>query len=771
MSKIEKQAPGHEPVSILETPGETHRPAAPSAPRSARLAAEVPAPGSEAGGLRDLLWTVVERRWTVVLVAAQVILVAVVYLVLATPVYRSDAVVQVEERARGLAGLSDLSTMLGDKTPAETEIAIIRSRMSIGRVVDDLGLDRTATPRRFPLLGGAMARRYAGDGPAPAFLGLTSFGWGGERIRLERLDVTPRLLDEPLTLTTLGGGRFRVTDRDDTLVLEGEVGKTASAANGRESIDVFVSELDARPGTQFRLMRRRRAEVVARYQKELRIFEDGKKSGILVMSLDGPDPEATSTTLNAIANAYVRQNVERKSAEASKALEFLESQLPVLKDNLSTAEAALNAFQVGKGTVDISKETQSVLDRAVAIEKGLSELELQRTELLQRFTATHPSVVSLSEKMQKLRNERSGINTRMRDLPEAEIDSARLLRDVKVNNELYTLLLNKAQELRVVKSGTVGNVRILDEAVAGRIPQSPKPLLVLGLAVVLGLLAGVTAAFVRRAFDQGMEDAEEVEAGTGLAVYATVPHSKENESLASASPKDGGGARLLAAVDPQDLAVESLRSLRTSLQFALVDAANNVITVGGPTPGVGKSFVCSNLAYLLGSESQRVLLVDADLRRGRLHRIFGLARQPGLCDVLSGSIPAASAVRPTEYPHLDILTTGSVPPNPAELLSSQRFGQILWWASSRYAYVVVDTPPSLAVADPALVARLAGVNLLVLKAGKHSIREISLAVKRFVQAGARIHGAVLNDVPVVQGRYGRHGRYVRYEYRSTRNDG
>jgi tyrosine-protein kinase Etk/Wzc len=738
----------------------------------ARAGSPEPAPGGTAEGspLLDLVWAVVERRWTVLLVAAQVVLLAVVYLFLATPSYRSDAVVQVEERARGLAGLSDLSAMLGEKSPAETEIAIIRSRMSLGRVVDDLGLDRSATPRRFPVIGGAIARRYRGERPAPAWFGLRSYGWGGDHIDLQRLDVPPRLMDEPLILTALHDNRFRVTSRDGTPVLEGEVGRAARGSLGPDKVEVYVADLVARPGTQFILERKRRSEVVASYQEQLKIFEDGKKSGILVLSLDGPDPVAISNILNAIANAYLRQNVERKSAEASNALEFLESQLPVVKENLAAAESALNAFQVGTGSVDISKATQTVLDRAVVIERTLSELEMQRSELLQRFTASHPSVAALNEKMAKLRSERNAINARMRDIPEAEIDSARLLRDVKVNNELYTLLLNKAQELRVVKSGTVGNVRILDEAVPARKPQRPQPLQVLVLAVALGLLAGVVAAVVRRAFDQGLADAEEVESRAGLAVYATIPHSARHVELEKTPSAAGSTARLLAAADPQDSAVEALRSLRTSLQFALLEAPNNVITVGGPTPGVGKSFVCANLAALLGNDTDRVLLVDADLRRGRIHRYFGMKRKPGLCDVLGGSVPLNAAVRPTDLPQLDVLSTGSIPPNPTELLSSHRFEQVVAWASARYRYVLIDTPPALAVTDPALVARIAGVNLLVLKAGRHPPRELALTVKRYVQAGATVQGAVLNDVREVRGRYGRHGRYQRYDYRSSRDE-
>ncbi len=418
--------------------------------------------------------------------------------------------------------------------------------------------------------------------------------------------------------------------------------------------------------------------------------------------------------------------------------------------------------------VDLTSETTSMLNRSVEIDRAIQELEMQRAELRQRFTSQHPAVASLNEKAQQLHSERAQIAARMREVPAAEVDSARYLRDVKSASELYTVLLNKAQELRVVKSGTIGNVRILDRPTISRRPERPRPVLVMVLAVTLGLGAGGAGVFLRKALAQGAEDAEEIEAGTGLPVYATIPHS--NRQAASSRPGDGGARRvppILAAAEPGDIAVENLRSLRTSLQFALVESRNNIVAIGGPGPGVGKSFVCVNLAWVLASAERRVLLIDCDLRRGAVHRAFGAERKPGVSDVVSGAVTPEQAVRTTANPHLDLLPTGRIPPNPAELLGSHAFEKLLEWASAHYGFVIVDTPPILAVTDSALVARLAGVNLLVLRAGQHPVREIALAVKRLAQSGIKVQGAVLNDVQSVRGRYGRYGRYQKYEYRSS----
>jgi tyrosine-protein kinase Etk/Wzc len=725
--------------------------------------------GDERSTLVDHVHAVYEGRWLVAGIALAFLGFAFAYVLTATPVYRANVLLQVEENRRSLAGIEEIQRALGEAAPpGETEMEILRSRMLVGAVAAELGLDVSARPHWFPIVGRAFASRHGAAAPAPAPLGLTSHAWGGDRIQLERLDVSEDLLDIPLRLFAGSDGRFAVADPDGRIALEGRVGVTATAQRGPTRLEIFVSTLVARPGTRFDLLRRRRVDVVEELQRSLRIEEAGRHTGILRVSLDGTDPHRIAAILDAMATTYVRQNVERKSAETAKTLEFLEAQLPVLRASLDSAQAALNQFQVKHGTVNLTAETQSVLQRSVEVERQLTELDMQRSELRQRFTENHPTVTSLREKAEQLRAERSAIAARMRQLPATEIDSAKHQRDVKVANELYSLLLNKSQELRVVKSGTVGNVRILDAAAVPHRPIWPVPGFALGFAALLGLSIGICAVFVRKALSKGADDPEEIERETGLPVYAMVPRSARQAQIERTEA--AGRPAVLAAADSGDAAIENLRSLRTSLQFALVESRNNVISIGGPSPGVGKSFVAVNLAVVLASAERRVLLVDADLRRGRLHRHFAAARQPGISDVLSGAALLDDAVRHTGHQGLDMLPTGRIPPNPSELLASHRFHALVAEVSRRYDLVLIDTPPVLAVTDGSVVARLAGVNLLVLRCGEHSIREISLAVKRLQQGGVAVQGAVLNDVRPTSGQFGRFGRYRRYEYRSLATD-
>jgi tyrosine-protein kinase Etk/Wzc len=714
--------------------------------------------GGKEPTLRDIGQSLFEGRWVIAIVAGAALAISVGYLFAAPPWYRSSALIQVEDQSNTAAELENLSALFEKKTLAEGEIEIIRSRMVVGAVVDRIKLDIEAEPRRVPIVGSVLARRHRGLTPAPPILGLSRFAWGGERIALRRLEVSNGLLDKPLSLTALEGGRYRLTDVGGASILEGEVGMPASMAAGGRQVELFVSELVARPGTEFRIVKHRRDEVIDAVQADLRVEEKGKSTGIITIDLEGRDPARAAAIVSALSWSYLQQNVERSRAKAAKTLEFVESQLPTLKSNLEAAEAALNAFRLKKGTVNLSLETRATIHRLAELEKGLTELDMQRAELERRYTDKHPSLAWLDSKAAVVRAERSALNERIRALPETQLTAARLVRDVNVATDLYLLLLNKAEALRVMKSGTIGNVRIVDQPVIARHPVRPKPASVLVLGLVLGFGGGIAGAIARRALDEGADDSHDIEAGTGLPVFATVPHSEKEVQLQRRAGRD---ARVpLAVAVPDDVAIENLRTLRTALGFVL-KARGNIIAISSPSPGVGKTFVCANLAHLLAGAEQRVLLLDADLRRGALHRYFSAERQPGLSEVVSGDATLEQAIRSTGSAGLDLLPCGGVSPNPAELLASPRLQQILTAASQRYDLLLVDTPPTLAVTDPVLVARCASLNLLVLRARQHPIAEISLALGRFAQGGVRVQGAVLNDARSTSGRYGRV-----YEHRS-----
>jgi tyrosine-protein kinase Etk/Wzc len=710
--------------------------------------------------LNELARTIFEAPWTILTVAVLVLVLAAAYLLVAQPMYETHVLIQVEGNTKTLAGLDELESASGDRTPAETAMEIIRSRKLLGSVVDQLGLDVEVHARRLPFVGDSIARKYRGASPAPARLGLSPFGWGGERIRVQQLELSGDLLGATIVVRAEHGGRYRVATADGSIRFEGEAGKLARGSSGDRRIEILISELIAAPETHFLVMKRHRTDAVDRLRESLHIDEKGKDTGTLMVTLEGDDPKQVAAVLNAIATAYIRQNVERRSAAAAKMLDLLNSKLPVLESRLDKAEAALTAFHRRNGLVDVSRETTAMLERTVEFERALSELELQEAELRHRYSDKHPQLRSIATNIQVLRAQRARLNVRLSHLNGTEMESARLTRDVSIASELYSLFFSKAEELRIFKSGVSANVTVLDQAHVPLRPSRPKGKVVFAIALLLGLGGGVATGLVRRSLNDRIDNADEVEAGARIPVLVTIPHS-DKEAVLERGAASVEARPALVAVAPDDFAVESVRALRTALNAALGKAKNSIVAVSAPTRGEGKSFVCANLAHLSAAAGRKVLLVDADLRRGRLHRYFSQAREPGLSDVISGAATLDDALRSTNASQVDLLPTGRVPLSPAEMLASLRFQQVFIALSQRYDLVIVESPPVLAVTDAVLVACCAGVNLLVIAAGRHSMSDIVLSVKLFAQNGVPLQGAVLNDVRVTRHRFGQ-----QLEYRS-----
>ena len=683
------------------------------------------------------------------------------YLVLAPPVYRSTALVQVDDQSTPLSETDRTdrvaALLLEQKVPIEGEMEIMRSRSLLGPVVDRLGLTLVAEPRQVPLLGDALARHHVGPAPAAPFAGLSRFGWGGERIAVDRLAVSDELLDEPLWLTAIEGGRYRLTDREGALLVVGKVGAPERSTAAGHRVEVSVAELVARPGTEFRLERRRRDTVIDELQNDLRVEEKVKKSGVVAVELDGRDPARIAAVVGALSAAYVAQNVERRTAEAAKTLEFLEAQLPLVKASLTAAEASLAAYRSRKSTVDLPVEAKATVDRVAELDKQVSQLEGERLQLAQKYGPQHPDLVALDRRLEAARRERAGFEPQVHAAPAMQMDASRLTREVNARAEIYISLLNKAQAVRVLKSGNLGNVRLVDAPVVAHKPFSPKPAPVLAVGALAGLVLGAALAIGRRAMRVAVEDPQLIEGALGLPIFASVPHSEQESRLERRARR---GRTALAAAAPDDLATENLRALRSALGF-LLKARGNVVALSSPSSAAGKTFVAVNLAHLFAAAGKRVLLVDADLRRGALQRFFSDKTHPGLADVVSGRTLAAEAIQSTGTANLHFLAAGHLPEHPAELLASPRLQESLRDAATRYDVVVVDAPPVLAVTDPVLVARCADVNLLVLRAGGHPLGEIALSLERFAHSGVTVHGAIVNDVRPARG-------YGAYQHRSYR---
>ncbi|UST88571.1 MULTISPECIES: polysaccharide biosynthesis tyrosine autokinase [Pseudomonas] len=722
--------------------------------------------------LLGIFGSLIDQKWLIGALTGAFMVTGVAYAVLATPVYLANALVQVEPKKNDMLGFSDLNSMLGGQSPSVTEIGIIKSRAVIGKTVDDLRLDIDVTPNTFPLIGGFLSRRYRGDSEtsvAPPRFGLNSYAWGGERLEFTRLQLPKDLLGKKLTLIAGEQQRFQLFDENDNLLAEGVAGE----AFANDGVEGQIAHFSANPGTRFQVVRNPRIVTIQGYQDALDISEQGKESGIIRLALASSDAAEAVKILNKIASLYVEQNVRRTSAEAAQSLAFLQSQLPQVKRDLAKASDALNAYQTHGKTVNISLETQSVLGQSVALETRISELKMQQAELDRKFTKQHPAYRALMTQIGELTQQQKSLEGKVQDLPATQQELLNLTRDVEVASQIYTQLLNKSQELDIVRAGAVGNVRLIDTAdVDLTNPIKPKKPLIVLIATLLGAFVGVALVLLRKSLSRGLEGPEGIEQ-LGLPVYASIPYSalQEEEDNKKGRARDGVDkpAYLLALRNPTDLSIESIRSLRTCLHFAGLDSTNNRIMISGPSPQVGKTFVSSNLAAVMALSGQRVVLIDADMRKGHLHKTLNTPISNGLSDLLVKRCTLEQAINKVEVDNLHFISRGQVPPNPSELLMHANFRELLAQLSERYDLVIIDTPPLLAVTDAAIVGREAGISLIVTRFGVNPAKEIELTIRRFAQNGIELKGAVFNGVEKRAASYYGGTGYYNYEYASDKS--
>lgn len=683
--------------------------------------------------LGKLFAILLDARWLIIAVITLFAAFGVAYALLATPVYKADALIQVEHKSGRMSALvGGVGDMFSSEASTTTEVEIIKSRMILSQTVDKLNLTTLAAPKYLPVIGEGVAR----------------IGGQLRYITISRFDIPVDVLPLfSLVIDDASKGAYSLYDGDDRKVLSGIVGELAKYGDYR----LFVQVLAGNNDDKFSLQKQLKLDAIQWLQASLSVSERGKQTGILELSFIGEDKVLIEEILNDVSQNYFLQNVKRDSAEAEKSLAFLQGHLPSIKTELTASEDVLNSFRQDHELIDLGLEAQSTLKLMVALEAQLNELIFKESEISQRFTKDHPAYKSLLDKRQVLLDKQKQLNNQVQQLPKTQRDVLRMTRDVEVNQQIYIQLLNKVQELSILKAGTVGNVRILDTAQVYSKAVKPKMLLIVVFAIFLGGMLAVATVLVRAAMQKGVENPDEIEA-LGLPVYACIPKSDWQAEMDVKLKRNKHKANyeldeiLLAVSNPADLSIEALRGLRTCIHFAMLEAKNNVVMISGPAPGIGKSFVSVNFAAVIAKTGQKVLIIDADMRKGYLQRHFNLDRNNGLSELLSGKLEISNVIKPSEIENLDVITRGQIPPNPSELLMRPCFAEFVDLVSGEYDLVIIDTPPVLAVTDPSIVGIQAGTTLMVGLFGQNTVKEIDVARNRFEMAGIKVNGFILNAV-------------------------
>lgn len=711
-------------------------------------------PDSDELDLGRLMGELIDHRKLIIGITMLFTVLAIAYALFATPVYQADALIQVEQK-QGNAILESLSQVLPDAQPQSApEIALLQSRMILGKTVEDLNLQAVVRQKYFPVFGRGWARL---TGATPGTLSVS-------RLYLPRDDS-----DVPkITLKVIDKNHYLV--EGDDVEIKGVVGELLSD----KGISLLVNKIDAPAGTRFNIYYLSKLRAINDLLDAFSVNDQGKDTGILNLSLNGDNPDHIAAVLDSISRNYLDQNIARQAAQDAKSLEFLDKQLPQVRKDLNTAEDALNAYRRQKDSVDLSLEAKSVLDQIVNVESQLNELTFREAEISQLYTKDHPTYKALLEKRQTLLKERDRLNKNVSAMPATQQEVARLSRDAESNRAIYMQLLNRQQELSIAKSSAIGNVRIIDTAVTEPKAVKPKKVLIVLVGLILGGIISIGLVFLRVFLRKGIDSPEQLEEH-GINVYASIPLSewlskkgKAGKRTSSKTKKKGAEQSFLAIENSADLAIEAIRSLRTSLHFAMMEAKNNVLMISGPSQSAGKTFISSNLAAVISQTNKKVLFIDADMRKGYAHKLFKTGTEHGLSDILSGKVRPENAIKRISSVEIDFISRGDIPPNPAELLMHVRFGALINWASEHYDLVIVDTPPILAVTDAAIIGRYVGTTLLVARFEMNTVKEVEVSIRRFEQSGVKVKGCILNSVVKKASSYYGYG-YSHYEYAYSDN--
>ncbi|SVV96765.1 polysaccharide biosynthesis tyrosine autokinase [Klebsiella pneumoniae] len=703
--------------------------------------------------LGRLLGELVDHRKLIIAVTSLFTLCALIYALFATPIYQADALIQVEQKQAN-AILSNLSQMLPDSQPqSEPEIALLKSRMILGKTVDDLNLQAVIKPKYFPIFGRGWQR--------------LSGKKDGELVVSRLYLPTSEDIDVPKVELTVKDNEHFVVKGDD-FTFNGKVGELLDD----KGISIKVDKIDAEPGSKFTISYITRLEAITKLQEVLSVADQGKDTGILVLSITGDNPELITNIIDSISNNYLSQNIARQAAQDAKSLEFLSNQLPKVRNDLDVAEDKLNEYRRKNDSVDLSLEAKSVLEQIVNVDNQLNDLTFRESEISQLYTKEHPNYKALMEKRKTLQEEKAKLNKRVSVMPETQQEILRLSRDVESGRAVYMQLLNRQQELNIAKSSAIGNVRIIDNAVAQTKPVKPKKIVIILIGFIFGSVVAIGIVLLRVFLRRGIESPEQLEE-LGINVYASIPVSEAfaNNAVKKASWKNKNydiKQAFLAVENPADLAIEAIRGLRTSLHFAMMESRNNILMISGASPNAGKTFVSTNLAAVIAQSGKKVLFIDTDMRKGYTHNLFNVENTKGLSDILSGKMTVERAIQPLSMAGFDFIARGAVPPNPAELLMHKNFDALLSWASQNYEIVVLDTSPILAVTDAAIIGNYVGTTLLVARFEQNTAKEIEVSVRRFEQSGVIVKGCILNGIIKKASSYYSYG-YNHYGYTYTDN--
>ena len=729
--------------------------------------------------LMALLFAIL-RGWKVIVFFAVLgLVIGILYSRYVNPTFKSDALIQIEENSKGVAALgADISELIGSEvSKAQAEAELIRSRMILEPVVNLLHLRIRLSDPNIGALDRIKSNSTDTQINKPEGVSLKTED--GEA-KISQFNVSQEYLNQSFTLTRSATGFVLTNGFDD---FKGQIGKAHLFKGTDGQIQIKVDDLPA-DGYSVNITKQSLQTTTDQINSALSVVEKGKQTGIIQLSMTGANQQQTSLILKQIVLSYIDQNQSRGSEETTKTISFMETQIPTLKKKLEDSEAVFNDFRKKYGTIDVGKEAELLLTENSQIDAQLNELKLKKADLTTYYTEEHPLVVQINEQLAVLNARKNEIDDTIAGLPEIQREFLQLSADTTINREIYLTLLKNYEQLKIVKAGQIGFARIIDLPISTYKAIAPKKLQIMILAMLLGAMLGTMLVLLKNMLRNVVKDPERIEGKTGVPVVATIPRSP---LLTRLRKNKKAPNRLLAYVDNNSLSYEAIKSLRTNLMFGMpvegrAGQRAKVILVTGESPGVGKSFISANLTEVFAQLDKKVLIIDADMRLGELHRMFSMSQDNGLADYLSQDVThlskpntqiaevitsqesnkLTSFIHPTGIDNIDFMPRGQHPRNPASLLANGSFNHLMAELNLHYDYILIDSPPVLAASDAMILAQHADKVLMVTRYDDSIEGQLVYAVNQMNKANIKVDGIILNDVQ--QGIMSKYSYHYSYAY-------
>jgi polysaccharide biosynthesis transport protein len=735
---------------------------------------------------RDFYYRVILRhKWLILATVLVVLPLAAIQAYTTTPLYRATVTLQFDPNFSSVLPYKEIAARGREVTTAymQAQAAALKSRILAGKVVARLELDRNL---RFlePRSEGFFAESIAS---------LQSKITGIARSLVPRGNKKAQLPAGPAALTServvsmfLGDLEVEAPQPDSQILPVSFISHDPELANrlAEATVDEFINEnsqskyqattdasqfLEKQIGEQ-KTKLEQAEEALISYAKAHGILDFDKERGEQTVMQRLSALNAQLTTVQAKLNGLKANYEMARMATPDEfppvlnnaAIADLERRLSALKQNLATL---LTRF--GPRWPDV-----------IQVKEQISQLEAQMTE--EKKKAIEDSRSNYQTTVQEYKNALANLESQKRlaeQQNESLIQYKMLLRDENTNRQLYDALLQRSKEAGVSAGLKPDNIRIIDRRQAfPNAPFAPRTGLVLGIGFFVGLALGVGTAFSLTALDNTIKSPEELETTIGLPALGIIPTIRALKPAAIASAPDLGELAVIEC-EPHDPAIipwrqliatsgEPYRALRTAILLSHSDHPPGTILVTSALPSEGKTVTAVNLAIVLAQTGARTLVMEMDMRKPRLARMFGIENRIGMSVYLSGNTEEVAGIVKTAVPNLYIVPSGALPPNPAELIGSQRMKECLARLSQEFNYIVIDTPPVLPCTDAVVLSRCVDGVVLVARGGKTPRKVLENAAVQILSVGSKILGVVLNDLDLSRPEYSYHyGRYYRqYPY-------